>query len=1064
MSKGLAGRLSKVVVATGLIGLTGFATSASAAPAKLQMYEASANAAQLGELVAAGYDIAAVEEGARRVTVDLVLSARQRNELRKQGLEVAKLRDRNGRTVTQRAARQARNGFNVYRDFDSEGGIRDELYRFARQNRALARLHVLGESHEGREIIAIQLTQGRKGQMGSGKPAVLYQGTAHAREWISTEVSRRLMHWYADRWPRDPEIRRLLKETELWFIPVVNPDGYQYTFDTERLWRKNLRDNDGDGQITGLDGVDLNRNFPEHWNYDDEGSSSQLSSETYRGPEPASEPETQANIAIFDQIDFEFAISYHSFGQLLLYPQGWQVQTPSADDPIYVALTGTDDEPAVEGFDPDVSAELYITNGEFTDWAHGERDVLAWTPELSEGCDGCGFVFPDDEQLVQEEFEKNIEFALNVAKSADDPDDPASHFGLETEPFYLDISEIDPFKANNPLSDLTFDVSHSGGAAQPVEVLAQRALGEVTLHYSINGGAEQTAGTAESPEGEAFGGNNAYDAHYHYLRGEVTGANVGDSVEVWFEGGGAESDRFTYEVVEDAGAEALILAAEDRTGEANSPAYASTDPNAPNYLSYYQDALTASGVSHDVYDVDARGRAAADHLGVLSHYETVIWYSGNDLITREPGWGPGNASRLANDLMLEARSYLNEGGSLLYTGQWAGGLENGVGGTQLYDPVANERCVGPLPDLEILLDRCLTISDKNDFLQYYLGAFLYNSDAGTDPETGEPFPVQGVSDPYSAFGWDLNGADSADNQAHTASFLTTSSLLPPDEYPQFASGAPAIWDRGGTGAAPFEPFDGDRYMYSQRADISFKRLARTIDLTGVSAGDAPSLTFQASYDTEPAWDFLFVEAHTVGEDDWTTLSDENGHTSDDTGASCPAGWHELHPFLRHYQTLVPPDPSDPESEPSCTPTGSEGSPPGEWHASSGRSDGWEEWEVDLSEYAGEEVEISISYASDWQVQGVGAFVDQVEVSTGEGTTSFEDDGDPMDGWTVPGAPEGSDPNPNDWERTGSVGFEEGAVTSTEDTLYFGFGFEGIAGAAARNEAMDRSMGYLLGSP
>src|SRR5690606_17046843 len=120
------------------------------------------------------------------------------------------------------------------------------------------------------------------------------------------------------------------------------------------------------------------------------------------------------NMALFDKAKFRFAISYHSFGQLLLYTAGWQVQTPSADDPIYVALTGTDADPAVEGFDPGPGADLYITNGEFTDWAHGARDVLAWTPELSEGCDGCGFVFPDDEELVQAEFEKNLQFALNV--------------------------------------------------------------------------------------------------------------------------------------------------------------------------------------------------------------------------------------------------------------------------------------------------------------------------------------------------------------------------------------------------------------------------------------------------------------------------------------------------------------------------------------------------------------------------------------------------------------------------------------------------------------------------
>ena len=94
------------------------------------------------------------------------------------------------------------------------------------------------------------------------------------------------MNWYIDGWnDGNKEVRRVLRRTELWFVLVANPDGYEYTFDVDRLWRKNLRINDDDGQITINDGVDLNRNFPNHWKYDEEGSSSIMSSETYRGPE-----------------------------------------------------------------------------------------------------------------------------------------------------------------------------------------------------------------------------------------------------------------------------------------------------------------------------------------------------------------------------------------------------------------------------------------------------------------------------------------------------------------------------------------------------------------------------------------------------------------------------------------------------------------------------------------------------------------------------------------------------------------------------------------------------------
>jgi hypothetical protein len=195
---------------------------------------------------------------------------------------------------------------------------------------------------------------------------------------------------------------------------------------------------------------------------------------------------------------------------------------------------------------------------------------------------------------------------------------------------------------------------------------------------------------------------------------------------------------------------------------------------------------------------------------------------------------------------------------------------------------------------------------------------------------------------------------------------------------------------------PTAPRTGDQFALSQVGDLSYKRLARTINVPAEGA----ELSFWITRDTEPTWDFVFVEAHTVGQDDWTTLEDLNGHNAQDTGSSCPA-WLGLHPFLEHYQT--------PNGE-SCDPTGTTG----EWWAASGPSDGYEQWMVDLSAYAGTGVEVSISYASDDTVQGAGAVVDDVTVSTGEGTTSFEDDGDALDGWAVLGSPAGSEPNPNDW--------------------------------------------------
>ena len=102
--------------------------------------------------------------------------------------------------------------------------------------------------------------------------------------------------------------------------------------------------------------------------------------------------------------------------------------------------------------------------------------------------------------------------------------------------------------------------------------------------------------------------------------------------------------------------------------------------------------------------------------------------------------------------------------------------------------------------------------------------------------------------------------------------------------------------------------------------------------------------------------------------------------------------------------------------------------------------------------------MSIAYASDWAAQGVGVFLDDVEVSTGDGTTSFETG---FDGWTVSGPPEGSAPNVNDFIRTDASGFPVGNAISTPRSLLLGFGLEGVSSDAERNAVMGRALDHLL---
>ncbi|TDW79688.1 immune inhibitor A peptidase M6 [Kribbella pratensis] len=997
----------------------------------LEVYVGELDPQQLQKLADIGVDREGLTTGRTadgKAKVEVVITDRQADKLRSDGVDL-KVKKVKGRDASDEAARLAAAG-TVFRPYSGAGGLAEELSTTAAANPALTKLVRIGTTVQGKPMLAVKVTKDARSLTDGARRSALYMGAQHAREWITPEMVRRLLHHVLDNYGTDADITKLVNTTELWFMPVANPDGYDYTFTGDRLWRKNLRDNNGDGVTAPGDGVDLNRNLATKWGYDNEGSSPDPISDTYRGTGPNSEPETKALDGLFDRVRFTELINYHSAAQLLLYGVGWQVSTPSPDDIISAAMTGDDANPAVPGYDPDISAELYTTNGETDGHATNRYGTLAVTPEMStcqtasavdpndqwkpEDCVSV-FTFPDDERLIQAEFAKNIPFALSVAKSAQDPDDPVSVVGQ---------------KAADLVAD-PFTVSY--GTTQPVAVTAKRALKNLRINYRINGGDTIDDKVSEWQGGERYG--NSDDHYYAEFRGTVRRTKPGDSVEVWFTGskvgtGAVSSEHFTYKVATDIGGQVLILAAEDVTGL--SPVQGVTSAK---YADKYAAALTAAGYTSDVYDVDAHSRTAPHHLGVLSHYKAVVWETGDDIIPREVGQVGGTAAELALDLELSVRDYLNEGGKLLHTGKYAS-YASGQDGSYWYNPFEEQQgeCTTPTlyPCIQLL----------NDFEQYWLGAYSYVDNSGSDAN-GDPFPIRGVSGAFNGYAGTLNGGDSANNQDHTAAFVLTSSVLPAAQFPQFASSAPLKWDR--PGSAPFEPVTGSQYVYSQRGDISYKRLTRTVDLTSVTAASGPSLGFKISYDTEADWDYVFVEAHTVGQDDWTTLPDRNGHTSQDTGESCPAGWVTLHPQLGHYQGT------------GCSPGGTTGN----WYAATGSSAGWQDWSVDLAPYAGKQVELSISYVSDWGTQGLGAFVDDTTVTAGTTVqTSFETD---FGGWTVAGPPPGSAANPNDWIRT-TTAFLEGAGVTTSDTVYVGFGAEGLTTQAMRNDLVRRSMLHLFSTP
>ncbi len=1052
-----------------LVGVLAFgAGQAAGADSRLDAYEVRVDARGLEALSREGFDMTEARSGG---TVEIVATPEQVAALRKLHLAPRLKRDLLGRSFRERSRAQQRpdGSWEVYRPYadpthvgtNPAGRPRptllQEVRALARAHPRLVKLVEIGRSVRGTPILAVKVTRDARTVRDGRRPAVLYSATQHAREWITPEMARRLLHLFVDNYGGQGEatgtdgrplggaaagttkqaLTRLVDRNELWFVVVANPDGYDFTFTPgNRLWRKNLRDNNGDGGITTGDGVDPNRNFPTAWGYDDEGSSPDPASETFRGPGPASEPETRAMDGLQRRMRFAFQVNYHSAAELLLYPHGFQVDTPTVDDPIYRALSGTDQDPAIKGdgpgapnpYDPDLGAELYITNGETTDHAHVAHGTLAWTPEMDEAIPARGggasvFEFQDREDDVQAAFEKNVPFALDVARSAKDPANPRSHLGTRTPDFEV----------------RAFALSH--GQPQRVEVDAKRELGRVTAHWTVNGRRERRAATTEWRGGERWGSRG--DVHYRRLRARVSGFAPGDDVRVWFEARGRRSEAFTFRALSDTGAPVLVLAAEDYRGKANSQSPEQPAGDGPAFLGAYDAALRAAGIPFDVYDVDARGRRAPDPVGVLSHYRAVVWYTGNDLFVREPD-APGatGTSRLAQDEIRAVRGYLNDGGKLLYTGQHAAfGQLPGFP----YNPAGEPPYCQAAPGSPGTVTNCVPLS--NDFLQYYLGAYLH-IDAAGDPAATSALGLR-LTGPLGTLPFRLNGPDSAANQEHVYSMVTTSSILDPERHPQFRSEVAAAFER----PSAFDPVTGSRYAVARSDDGGYQRLRRTIDLTGVTAAE---LRFKLSHDLEPAYDFVFVEAHTVGQDDWTTLPDANGHTSTAVGESCDINWDTLHPFLAHYQTNT--DKSQAPGAADCTPRGTTG----EWNAATGNSGGYGDWRVDLSRFAGRQVEVSITVAQDFAVSGLGAFLDDVTVvKDGQAAeaTSFEDG---LGGFTAGPAPEGSE-DASQWESRTSVGYAEGPGVATADTVYFGFGLEGVS-APERTEVLLRALRHLGAAP
>ncbi len=292
--------------------------------------------------------------------------------------------------------------------------LQSDLY--ALENSGIAKVYVIGTSIEGRDILAVKISDNP--ELAEGEPAVPFPGCHHAREWISVEVPYYIAKHLVDNYASDPSVKALVDNGEIWVIPMVNPDGHQYSVTTNRLWRKNRRFN---GSCYG---VDLNRNYAT--GFGGSGSSGYQCDETYRGTAAFSEPETQAIRDLFldPNINLKAMITYHRYSQLVLYPWGYTyANAPDHYRLSYFARQIKDRILAVHGvaYTDEKSSSLYLASGTTDDWTYDVKRIPSFTIELRPASDIPGFTLPPSQ--IQPTAEENIPAALYlVALTQNDSD------------------------------------------------------------------------------------------------------------------------------------------------------------------------------------------------------------------------------------------------------------------------------------------------------------------------------------------------------------------------------------------------------------------------------------------------------------------------------------------------------------------------------------------------------------------------------------------------------------------------------------------------------------------
>ncbi len=343
-----------------------FLTASAPTPPKFRyMQIAYTGPKQVRDLMAAGWDVAGVNQDKKRIT----LVVKDGTVMKTLGFPVLTSRE-------------------LYAP-DSSYKTPDEVTKilldYETRYPQFVAVHKIGTTVEGRDIYAAEITARFVKMSPDPKPTVLFDSLHHAREVMTPEVTLDILDQLVTQYSTDSDITKWMHKYAIWIVPMVNPDGSQKVWTSSSMWRKNTR---------GGYGVDINRNYPQDWNKCN-GSSGDRNNETYRGSSAGSEPETQGLMSLVASIKPRINVSYHSFSEIVIYPYGCR--------PDRIPLPGRTDYEAVgkelakklvrdsgsgtykAGVVYDL---LYDADGGSIDWMYAKHGTVSYVVEVNSDSQG----------------------------------------------------------------------------------------------------------------------------------------------------------------------------------------------------------------------------------------------------------------------------------------------------------------------------------------------------------------------------------------------------------------------------------------------------------------------------------------------------------------------------------------------------------------------------------------------------------------------------------------------------------------------------------------------------